>query len=180
MVSPIRNAMLGFAMLLAMSLGAGEETVTGKFPRVKVYPATPASAIIRPQIAVTAAKPVGIIVEAVRAIDPSDDISAVVQAVKQVDVSSLPTGVIVDLIEAMELATHKIGKAESIALAEAVKDVKTPEWYELQLYDVGTGLWAIATKARFYAEQGNREKVEELYKYFVKVMIEVENAEMEK
>lgn len=97
-----------------------------------------------------------------------------------VRIESTPTAVIVDLIEALTLATEQYAKVNPIPFARAASEVKSPEWYDLRLYDGGTGLWAIATKAKWYAERGNRKKVEELYRYFVKVMLRAEMAEQGK
>ena len=46
----------------------------------------------------------------------------------------------------------------------------------MRLYDGGTAMWAIATKAKWYAEHGDEAKVSELYRYFVQMMIKIETS----
>lgn len=123
---------------------------------------------------------VSLLVAAFHAMPTVEAERQLIPCILAVRIESTPTAVIVDLIEALTLATEQYAKVNPIPFARAASEVKPPEWYDLRLYDGGTGLWAIATKAKWYAEHGNRKKVEELYRYFVKVMLRAERAEQDK
>jgi len=104
-------------------------------------------------------------------------VHAVVQAMSTIDPERADASTVVSAMIAVAEAVRSLPPESRTPEARAAVQVKSPEWYALRLYDGGTALWAIATKAKWYAEHGDTEKVAELYRFFVKMMIKVETSQ---
>lgn len=105
----------------------------------------------------------------------AEAVRALLPVISAIDAGNEDIVVIVSVMEAMARAVRADVPVSIARAAKESKRIDTPAWYDIRLYDGGTGLWAIATKAKWYAEHGDREKVDQLYAYFLKVMSNVES-----
>ena len=96
------------------------------------------------------------------------------------DLAAVEPAQIVAVMERIAEAVRGTYTAKGSSMAVGMDRVVSPAWYQMRLYDGGTALWAIAEKAKWFAERGDRKKVEELYAYFLRLLVKAESATVKK
>ena len=115
-----------------------------------------------------------IAVSAVLSAASFEAVREIVPILAAVDLATVDTPQIVSAMVRIAEAVRQTFMSKGAAMAVSMERVNSPTWYQMRLYDGGTALWAIAEKAKWFAERGDREKVDELYRYFLKVISNVE------
>lgn len=123
----------------------------------EAHVASPVSVVLKPDIPAVKAKAITSIAPATPVVSEYERYKSLV-----IDIKTIPS-------------SESISKvAPSLREVAESSRIKNLYWYDWKLYDVGTTLWAIAEKAKWYAEIGNTQKVQELYEYFVTVVQDAE------
>ena len=122
------------------------------------------------------AKRLAVIVTAIGVCKDSESVRSLLPVISSIDTEDSDIVLIVEAMEALAKAVRADVPQSVAKVVQEAKRIETPEWYDIRLYDGGTGLWAVATKAKWYAERGDRKKVDELYRFFLRLMAEVESA----
>lgn len=123
----------------------------------EAHVASPVSVVLRPDIPAIQAKAIKSIAPATPVVSESERYKYLV-----IDIKTSPSSESIFTV------------APSLRGATESSRIENLYWYDWKLYDVGTALWAIAEKAKWYAEIGNTEKVQKLYEYFVTVVQDAE------
>lgn len=101
--------------------------------------------------------------------------SAVIDVIAQLS-KKISSTKLIEIIAAIHEKVDKITFIETIVTAieqsKYIDSIKLQEWYYLVPFDSGTGCWAIATKAKKYADEGNTQKVAEMLKLYIKLLQE--------
>ena len=120
-------------------------------------------------------KRMSVLVEALGICRGAEAVKALLPVISEIDAANEDVVVIVSVMEAMARAIREDVPVSVARAAKEANRIDAPQWYDIRLYDGGTGLWAIAMKAKWHAEHGDHEKVDQLYAYFLKVMSNVES-----
>ena len=122
------------------------------------------------------AKRLEVLVTAIGVCKDAESVRSLLPVISSIDTEDSDIVLIVEAMEALAKAVRADVPQSVAKVVQEAKRIETPEWYDIRLYDGGTGLWAVATKAKWYAERGDRKKVDELYRFFLRLMAEVESA----
>ena len=123
----------------------------------EAHVASPVSVVLRPDIPAVQAKAITSIAPATPVVSEYERYKSLVIDIKTIHSSESISTVAPSLREASESSR-----------------IENLYWYDWKLYDVGTALWAIASKAKWYAEKGDTAKVNALRSYFFSVLKDVE------
>lgn len=147
----------GAAVTSRVKIAEADPVEKSVCPSAEAHIAAPVEATVRPEIPAIHANAITSLAPMTSAASEDDRYKFLIS-----DVKSVPSSESIATV-----APPMRGATES-------SRVDTLYWYDWKLYDVGTALWAIASKAKWYAEKGDTAKVNALRSYFFSVLQDVE------